>query len=65
MFENQQQKESAPTARAHRVEFDHVLVTADFVAAVAAVRALLHAAPTHRSRQPWLPGFAATLLGPA
>ena len=47
---------------AHWDEFDHVLVNEDFDATVAAVRAVLHAARTHRSRQPWLPGFAAKLL---
>ena len=49
---------------AHWDEFDHVLVNEDFDVTVAAVRAVLHAARTHRSRQPWLPAFAATLLGP-
>jgi guanylate kinase len=48
---------------AHWDEFDHVLVNADFAATVAAVRAILHAARTHRTRQPWLPGFVAGLLG--
>ncbi len=56
---------AARTELAHWDEFDHVLVNEDFSATVAAVRAILHAARTHRSRQPWLPGFAATLLGPA
>lgn len=50
---------------AHWGEFDHVLVNEDFDATVAAVRAILHAARSHRSRQPWLPGFAADLLGGA
>ena len=50
---------------AHWEEFDHVLVNEDFASTVTAVRAILHAARTHRSRQPWLPAFAATLLGGA
>jgi guanylate kinase len=49
----------------HWDEFDHVLVNEDFATTVAAVRAILHAARTHRARQPWLPGFIATLLGEA
>lgn len=56
---------AARTELAHWDEFDHVLVNEDFAATVATVRAILHAARTHRSRQPWLPAFAATLLGPA
>jgi guanylate kinase len=47
----------------HWDEFDHVLVNAEFEATVAAVRAVLHAARTHRTRQPGLPGFVAELLG--
>ncbi len=46
----------------HWDEFDHVLVNLDFTATVAAVRAVLHAARSHRSRQPWLRGFVAGLL---
>lgn len=47
---------------AHWDEFDHVLVNDDFAATVAAVRAILHAARTRRTRLPWLPGFVAGLL---
>lgn len=47
----------------HWDEFDHVLVNEDFGATVAAVRAILHAARTHRTRQPGLPAFVAGLLG--
>ncbi len=47
----------------HWAEFDHVLVNEDFAATVAEVRAVLHAARSHRSRQLWLPDFAETLLG--
>lgn len=48
----------------HWDEFDHVLVNDDFAATVAAVRAVLHAARTRRTRLPWLPGFVAGLVGP-
>jgi len=54
---------AARTEMAHWHEFDHVLVNEDFAAPVAAVRAVLHAARTHRTRQPWLAGFVAELLG--
>jgi len=47
---------------AHWDEFEHVLVNDDFAATVAAVRAILHAARTRRTRLPWLPGFVAGLL---
>ena len=47
----------------HWEDFDHVLVNRDFDAAVAEVRAILHAARTARARQPWLPEFVASLLG--
>ncbi len=47
----------------HWDEFDHVLVNDDFATTVAAVRAVLHAARTRRSRLPWLPGFVEGLLG--
>lgn len=50
------------TEMAHWDEFDHVLVNEDFAATVAAARAILHAARTHRHRQPWLGDFVATLL---
>ena len=50
------------TEMAHWDEFDHVLVNEDFAATVAAVRAILHAARSHRSRQPWLAEFVAALL---
>jgi guanylate kinase len=46
----------------HWDEFDHVLVNADFAATVASVRAVLHAARSHRARQPWLGGFVASLI---
>jgi guanylate kinase len=49
---------------AHWDEFDHVLVNRDFDRTVAEVRAILHAARSHRARQPWLPGFVAGLLAP-
>lgn len=48
----------------HWDEFDHVLVNRDFDRTVAEVRAILHAARSHRARQPWLPGFVAGLLAP-
>jgi guanylate kinase len=54
--------EAARTEMQHWDEFDHVLVNDDFAATVAAVRAILHAARTHRTRQPWLAGFVAGLL---
>jgi guanylate kinase len=54
---------AARTEMQHWHEFDHVLVNEDFAATVAAVRAVLHAARTHRTRQPWLAGFVAGLLG--
>jgi guanylate kinase len=47
---------------AHWDEFDHVLVNDDFATTVAAVRAILHAARTRRTRLPWLPGFVDGLL---
>ncbi len=46
----------------HWDEFDHVLVNDDFAATVAGVRAVLHAARSHRTRQPRLGGFVATLV---
>ena len=46
----------------HWEEFDHVLVNDDFAVTVAAVRAILHAARTRRTRLPWLPGFVGGLL---
>ncbi len=46
----------------HWDEFDHVLVNDTFDATLTALRAILHAARTRGSRQPWLPGFVATLL---
>ena len=54
--------QAARTEMRHWDEFDHVLVNDDFAATVAAVRAVLHAARTHRIRQPWLAGFVAGLL---
>ncbi|MBK1656771.1 guanylate kinase [Paracraurococcus ruber] len=53
---------AARTEMEHWHEFDHVLVNEEFAATVAAVRAVLHAARTHRTRQPWLEGFVAGLL---
>ena len=53
---------AARTEMQHWDEFEHVLVNAEFEATVAAVRAILHAARTRRSRLPWLPGFVAGLL---
>jgi len=53
---------AARTEMAHWDEFDHVLVNDDFAATVAAVRAILHAARTHRVRQLWLAAFVAGLL---
>jgi guanylate kinase len=47
----------------HWEDFDHVLVNRDFDACVAEVRAVLHAARSARTRQPWLPGFVAGMLG--
>lgn len=47
---------------AHWDEFDHVLVNDDFATTVAAVRAILHAARTRRTRLPWLPDFVGGLL---
>jgi guanylate kinase len=54
---------AARTEMQHWHEFDHVLVNEDFDLTVAAVRAILHAARTHRTRQPRLEAFVATLLG--
>ena len=47
----------------HWDEFDHVLVNADFAACVAQARAVLHAARTHRTRQPGLRALVESLLG--
>jgi guanylate kinase len=47
---------------AHWTEFGHVLVNRDFAEAVAAVRAVLHAARARRERQPGLAPFVAELL---
>ncbi|MFL1460599.1 guanylate kinase [Roseococcus sp. DSY-14] len=47
----------------HWDEFDHVLVNADFAACVAEARAVLHAARTHRTRQPGLAALVRSLLG--
>jgi guanylate kinase len=49
---------------AHWTDFDHVVVNRDFDRTVAEVRAILHAARSVRGRQPWLPGFVASLLAP-
>ncbi|MCO6415384.1 guanylate kinase [Siccirubricoccus sp. KC 17139] len=46
----------------HWDEFEHVLVNDDFATTVAAVRAILHAARTRRSRQPWMGEFVAGLV---
>jgi len=56
---------AARTEMEHWSEFDHVLVNAQFEPTVADVRAVLHAARTHRTRQPRLGGFVAELLGGA
>jgi guanylate kinase len=53
---------AARTEMEHWDEFDHVLVNEDFACTVAAARAILHAARTHRTRQPWLAGFVTGLL---
>ena len=55
--------DAARAELSHWAEFDHVLVNEDFATTVALARAILHAARAHRSRQTWLPGFAARLLG--
>ncbi|MDB5415209.1 MAG: guanylate kinase [Rubritepida sp.] len=47
----------------HWDEFDHVLVNEDFAETVTAVRGILLAARSHRTRQPWLSGFVDRLLG--
>jgi guanylate kinase len=47
---------------AHWSEFDHVLVNEDFAETVARLRAILHAARTHRTRLPGLPAFVDGLL---
>ncbi len=46
----------------HWDEFDHVLVNNDFAACVAEARAVLHAARTHRTRQPGLGALVESLL---
>jgi guanylate kinase len=48
---------------AHAAEFDHVLVNADFDAALAGCRAVLHAARLATRRLSGLPGFIAGLGG--
>jgi guanylate kinase len=48
----------------HWSDFDHVIINRDFDRTVAEVRAILHAARTHRARQPWLADFVAGLLRP-
>jgi guanylate kinase len=47
---------------AHWSDFDHVVVNRDFDGTVAEVRAILHAARSSRTRQPWLAGFVDGLL---
>ncbi len=47
---------------AHWSDFDHIIINRDFDSTVAEVRAVLHAARTSRTRQPWLPDFVNTLL---
>jgi guanylate kinase len=54
--------EASRTEMQHWDEFDHVLVNSDFDTTVAAARAVLHAARTRRTRQPWLGDFVARLL---
>ncbi|MFC3126835.1 guanylate kinase [Pseudoroseomonas globiformis] len=48
----------------HWADFDHVLVNHEFHDTVAQVQAILHAARSAGSRQPWLPAFIDTLLRP-
>ncbi len=55
--------EAAREEMRHWDEFDHVLVNADFAACVAQARAVLHAARTHRTRQPGLKALVESLLG--
>lgn len=45
----------------HWREFDHVLINERFEATVATVSAILHAARTARSRNPWLADFVAAM----
>lgn len=53
--------EGASAEIAHWHEFDHVLVNRDLAEAVAAVRAILHAARLQTARQPGLAAFVASL----
>ncbi len=56
---------AARSEMAHWAEFDHVVVNRDLDAAVADVRGILHAARCTIPRQPGLPAFVASLIGPA
>lgn len=55
---------AAQSELAHWGEFDHVLVNHDLTEAIAAVRAVLHAARCARVRQPGLAAFVAKLAQP-
>ena len=56
---------AARSEMAHWAEFDYLVVNRDLDMAVAHVRGILQAARCSIARQPDLPAFVATLMGPA
>ena len=56
--------DAARSEIAHWAEFDHVIINRDLEAAVEDVRGVLHAARCTIARQPGLPAFVSSLMGP-